>query len=425
MKIVSHEKTKGREEHFFRVFRGLKYFHGKGSSEGRMGKSTTQKAGRMPAPPVALKSGFTTGTAAAAAAKAALTLIVTDSAPGSVDILLLTGNRMQIPVHCCKQISGCQASAIVIKDAGDDPDVTHAAEIGAIVTICSVSDFQESHDIEKGKVSLNITITGGKGVGHVTLPGLEIPPGEPAINLGPRKMIVQAIKDVLDEQQINQVNKTICVEIFAPQGKLLAEKTLNARLGIIGGISILGTTGIVRPMSHDAYMGTIASSLSVARAGGCMQVILTTGRRSERFAQSTIPDLPEVAFIQIGDFFKTSLEAAIQKEFTQITIAVLFGKALKMAQGFAHTHAAKSDLSLAVLSEWAMDVTRDREFSQRLSLANTAREALSIITETHPAMISDVGRRMLLSASRFAGEKVTLQGIIFDYTGKVLYCLSQ
>jgi cobalt-precorrin-5B (C1)-methyltransferase len=240
-------------------------------------------------------------------------------------------------------------------------------------------------------------------------------------------MIVQAIKDVLDEQQLNQVDKidSVCVEVFVPQGKLLAEKTLNARLGIIGGISILGTTGIVRPMSHDAYIGTIASSLSVARAGGCMQVVLTTGRRSERFAQSAIPDLPEVAFIQIGDFFKTSLEAAIQKEFTQITIAVLFGKALKMAQGFAHTHAAKSDLSLAVLSEWALEFTRDREFSQHLSRANTAREALSIITETHPAMLSDVGRRMLLSANRFAGEKVTLQGIIFDYTGKVLYCLSQ
>ena len=379
-----------------------------------MGKKTTQTP--------ALKSGFTTGTAAAAAAKAALTRIVTGADPDSVDILLLTGDRIRIPVHCCRQISGCRASATVIKDAGDDPDVTHGAEIGAIVTLCIANDLQESQVVEKNKEPLNITITGGEGVGQITLPGLEIPPGEPAINLGPRKMIVQAINDVLNTQRTNHVDKVeaVCVEVFVPQGKVLAEKTLNARLGIIGGISILGTTGVVRPMSHEAYEATIASSLSVARAGGCMQVVLTTGRRSERFAQGAIPDLPEIAFVQIGDFFKISLEAAAQKGFATITLAVLFGKAMKMAQGFAHTHAAKSDLSLTVLSEWAMAVTSDRDFSRRLSLANTAREALSMIMETHPAMISDVGRRMLLSARRFSGTNVVLQGMIFDYTGRVL-----
>ena len=380
-----------------------------------MGKRTTQTP--------ALKSGFTTGTAAAAATKAALSRIVTGADPDSVDVLLLTGDRIRIPVHCCKQLSGCRASATVIKDAGDDPDVTNRAEIGAIVTLCHAAGFQGSRVIAKDKDPLNITITGGEGVGQVTLPGLEIPPGEPAINLGPRKMIIQAIKDVLDAQRTNHVDtvEAVCVEVFVPQGKVLAEKTLNARLGIIGGISILGTTGIVRPMSHEAYEATIASSLSVAHAGGCTQVVLTTGRRSERFAQAVIPDLPEIAFIQIGDFFKTSLEAASQKGFATITLAVLFGKAIKIAQGFAHTHAAKSDLSLSVLSEWAMAVTRDREFSRRLSLANTAREALSMIMETHPAMVSDVCRRMILSASRFTGANVVLQGMIFDYTGRVLY----
>ena len=181
-------------------------------------------------------------------------------------------------------------------------------------------------------------------------------------------MIVQAIKDVLDELPAMQV-ETICVEVFVPRGKFLAEKTLNARLGIIGGISILGTTGVVRPMSHEAYETTIASSLSVARAGSCTQVVLTTGRRSERFAQDAIRNLPEIAFIQIGDFFKISLEAAVQKGVSTITLAVLFGKAVKMAQGFAHTHAAKSDLSLTVLSEWAMEVHQRQGFEQRLSLA--------------------------------------------------------
>jgi cobalt-precorrin-5B (C1)-methyltransferase len=369
-------------------------------------------------PSASLKSGFTTGTAAAASAKAALTRIVTGIDPNSVDILLLTGDRIRIPVHSCNLISGSKASASVIKDAGDDPDVTHRAEIGAIVTLCHRTVIPDDRNAEIDTDALNIRITGGEGVGQVTLPGLEIPPGQAAINLGPRKMIVNAMTEVLGEQPVMPM---ISVEVFVPKGRLLAEKTLNARLGILGGISILGTTGVVRPMSHEAYEATIVSSLSVARAGGCGRVVLTTGRRSERFAQSVMPDLPEMAFIQIGDFFKISLEAAAQKGIAGITLAVLFGKAVKMAQGFAHTHAAKSDLSLAVLSEWAMEVSSDREFSRRLGMANTAREALSMITEIHPALISDVGRRMILAARRFSGSHVALRGMIFDYTGKVLY----
>jgi cobalt-precorrin-5B (C1)-methyltransferase len=368
-------------------------------------------------PSTHLKSGFTTGTAAAAAAKAAAIQLVSGCAPDAVDIRLLTGDSIRIPVHCCRLISGCQAVATVIKDAGDDPDVTHGAEIGAIVTRGRKSNDFPGQE-KGGEQSPDMVIIGGEGVGQVTLPGLEIPPGQAAINLGPRKMIGQAIEDVLD---VRFVDDKITVEIFVPEGRRLAEKTMNARLGILGGISILGTTGIVRPMSHEAYVATIASSLSVARAAGCSQVVLTTGRRSERFAQSVFPDLPELGFIQIGDFFKLALQAASSNGFTRITLAVLFGKAVKMAQGFAHTHAAKSDLSLAVLSEWAMAVTHDQEFSQRLGLAHTAREALSMIIESHPVMVSDVGRRMLLSARGFAGANILLQSVIFDYTGKVLY----
>ncbi len=381
-------------------------------------RSEISKLGKRSTQTGTLKSGFTTGTAAAAAAKAALTRIVTGADPDSVDILLLTGDSIRIPVHRCQMISDCKATATVIKDAGDDPDVTHRAEIGAVVTLCQNADDPEIRHAENGKEHPDVVITGGEGVGQVTLPGLEIPPGQAAINLGPRKMIAQAIEDVLGNQTSQQ---KVFVEVFVPEGRLLAEKTMNARLGIIGGISILGTTGIVRPMSHEAYVATIASSLSVARAGGCTQVVLTTGRRSERFAQSVILDLPEIGFIQIGDFFKLSLESASQNGFAHITLAVLFGKAVKMAQGFAHTHAAKSDLSLSVLSEWAMAVTGDRQFSRRLSQANTAREALTLITETHPVMISEVGKRMIMSARMFSGADIALQAMIFDYTGRALY----
>jgi cobalt-precorrin-5B (C1)-methyltransferase len=225
-----------------------------------------------------LKSGFTTGTTAAAAAKGALIYLLEGKAPSRVVIELLTGDKIMIPIHWSQRKGHQEAVCTAIKDAGDDPDVTHKAEIGANVKLSGPrGDSGASLRVFNG-----IKITGGIGVGRITKPGLEVPPGEPAINPGPRKMITQAIKEVLDEHQIQS---NVSVEVFVPKGEEIAKKTLNARLGILGGISILGTTGIVRPMSHDAFIATIESALSVAQASGQKKVILTTGRRSERFAQ--------------------------------------------------------------------------------------------------------------------------------------------
>ena len=235
-----------------------------------------------------LKSGFTTGTAAAAATKGALALILEKKVPSSVRIRLLTGDYINIKIESCVLKKSDTAECMVIKEAGDDPDITHKAEIGAIASI------------DKEKKDGLIHITGGRGVGKVTKPGLEIPPGKYAINSGPLNMITEASKDILARHRIkNNLN----VSIFVPKGEELAKKTLNARLGILGGISILGTTGIVRPLSHDAYIATIKASISVADAVGSDTVIMTTGRRSEKFAQVFMPDLAEEAFIQIGDFF--------------------------------------------------------------------------------------------------------------------------
>jgi cobalt-precorrin-5B (C1)-methyltransferase len=206
-----------------------------------------------------------------------------------------------------------------------------------------------------------------------------------------------------------------------PQGKKLAEKTLNARLGILGGISILGTTGVVRPMSHDAFIATIESALSVARACGLNQVVLTTGRRSERFAQGCWGRIAPEAFIQIGDFFKLSLESAAKRGFVHITLAVFFGKALKMAQGVPHTHAGKSSLTLDKLSGWTWKITRDSELSRKISAANTARHAFDILREQGPEVISHVGQLLVASAKCFAGLKTKIRSIIFDYDGEVVF----
>jgi cobalt-precorrin-5B (C1)-methyltransferase len=249
-----------------------------------------------------LKTGFTTGTAAAAAAKGALRYLLEGNMPSRVMIELLTGDKLAIPIHRCERLAEDEAKCTVIKDAGDDPDVTHKAEIGAEVKLAGPGS--KNHN--------GIYITGGTGVGKITKPGLEMPPGEPAINSGPRKMIHQAIKDTLAKHGLQ---RAVSVEVFVPRGAEIAKKTLNARLGILGGISILGTTGLVRPMSHDAFIATIESALSVARASGNNRVVLTTGRRSERYAQQLWTHLPEEAYVQIGDFFKRSLEIATGYDF--------------------------------------------------------------------------------------------------------------
>lgn len=358
-----------------------------------------------------LKSGFTTGTAAAAAAKAAFTCLVAQKCPQKVDIRLLTGNRLQIPVDSCRRLADTQAVCTVVKDAGDDPDVTHGARIGAIVTL-------EKHFLKSAAGVQKIILSGGQGVGRVTKPGLEVPVGEAAINPGPRAMIRQG----LEEAGLGRLTRSpVSVEIFVPRGEALAKKTLNARLGIVGGISILGTTGVVKPMSHEAYIATIRASLDVALAVGVQHLVFTTGRRSERFAQKHWPRLPEEAFVQIGDFFKDALVLAAARGFEHLTLAVFFGKAVKMAQGVPHTHAAKSTLTLAHLSRWALELTGDRQLGARIAAANTARQAFDYLHPAHPQVIAAVGRKIVAAATAFAGEALDIDSTIFDFNGNIIY----
>jgi cobalt-precorrin-5B (C1)-methyltransferase len=353
-----------------------------------------------------LRTGFTTGTAAAAAAKGAILFILDGKKPSTVDINLLTGDPITIPINTCTSSGEKKATCTVIKDAGDDPDITHKAKIGAVVTLL------------ENRNKSNIVITGGTGVGTVTKPGLEIHPGEPAITPGPRKMITQTVKEILKK---NKLRLPVKVEIFVPEGKTLARKTLNQRLGIVGGISILGTTGIVTPLSHDAYIATIQSSMSVAKASGITKLVLTTGRRSERCAQALWQGFPEESFIQIGDFFRMSLEEASKRGFASITVAAFFGKSLKMAQGIPHTHAAKSRLTLNQLADWSFELTKNKAFSEKILSANTARHAFGFIMEQYPEVICHVGKQMVKSAEWFAGTQIHIRGVILDYNGNMVF----
>ncbi len=350
-----------------------------------------------------LRSGFTTGTAAAAAAKAALYVLAGKSVPLVVSIRLLTDAWLDIKVHEC--VSGIDengkpyALCTVIKDAGDDPDVTNRAEIGSKVW------FTDDPD--------NISITGGTGVGTITRPGLELPPGEPAINPGPRQMICEAVNDVRNRKGIK---KGVHVEIFVPCGEEIAKKTLNARLGIVGGISILGTTGVVTPMSHEAYIATIEAGLSVAKATGIDTVVLTTGRRSERHAMGFLPDMAEEAFIQIGDYFSRSIELAVEKGLQKVILAAFFGKAVKMAQGAGHTHARTSRLSMAHLARVVAGAGGDGEV---IANANTAREAFFIIEKECPVILDIIASQAAENALGFSGGGISVRMILFDFSGKV------
>ncbi|MFP4225457.1 MAG: cobalt-precorrin-5B (C(1))-methyltransferase CbiD [Desulfobacterales bacterium] len=348
-----------------------------------------------------LRVGFTTGTAAAAAAKAAAMMLFGGDGPGTVEIQMLNGDIWPIEIRECS-CTADGAECTVVKDAGDDPDVTHGAIIGARVKHLPSAE--------------GIIITGGEGVGRVTKPGLEVQPGKPAINPGPCRMIRAAVREAAAAAGESE---NLQVEVFVPDGEALARHTLNARLGIVGGISVLGTTGIVRPLSHEAYTATIQSAFSVARACGTKTVVCTTGRRSERYAQHLFSELPAEAFIQIGDYFAESMKQAGECGFAHVILAVFFGKALKMAEGVPHTHAGKSRLSFERLGDWMQAAGAQKALAEGILTMNTAREAFFKLKRLYPAVFIEVARRMVQSAEGFAGRRIHARAVIFDYSGGV------
>ncbi len=355
---------------------------------------------------MSLRSGFTTGTAAAAATQAALECLLGGRAPEQVCVVLPDGSALEIAIHSCRRLDEHTATGSVVKDAGDDPDVTHGAEIGARVSW------------HPGESARRVEIRGGPGVGTVTKPGLETPVGQAAITGGPRTMITQA---ALGRMAAHGVYGLAATEIFVPKGVALARHTLNGRLGIVGGISILGTTGIVRPLSHAAYVATIAAALSVARAAGLDEVVLATGRRSERLAQARWPGRAVEAFVQMGDYFAETMALAAGKGFTRVILAVFFGKAVKMAQGIGHTHARSAELTLGRLAEWSRQISGDAQLARAVATANTARQAFELIQARAPAVIHKVGREMVRAAADFGRPQLAVSGVIFGFDGEVRF----
>jgi cobalt-precorrin-5B (C1)-methyltransferase len=342
----------------------------------------------------ALRTGFSTGSAATAAAVAAALALRDGRIPDQVTITLPQGGHLVIPVF--EGTIQKSVQTVVIKDAGDDPDVTNQAQVGVILEVAPPG----------------LLIVGGEGVGLVTKPGLVLPPGEWAVNPVPRRMLADNLAPFLAEIGLKAT-------IFIRDGQRLAEQTLNPRLGIVGGLSVLGTTGLVKPFSHGAYVATIESALSVAKALGVKEVVLTTGGRSEALAQGLRPDLPPEAFIQMADYFGVALTKASQKGFARVGLASFFGKAVKQAAGHHCTHAHKNDMDLKALANLFPNLSA--RLKAAIAEAPTALAALDILKNAGQTVVIEVvAREMLASARAITGPGPKLWALILDFDGAIL-----
>ena len=301
-----------------------------------------------------LRSGWTTGTCSAAAAKAATTALLEQQPQSSVEVVLPDDRRVSFLVERC-EVTADRAEAVVVKDAGDDPDVTHGAHLTATV---------------RWSAAPGLELQGGLGVGVVTKPGLGLEVGGPAINPVPRQMIRENVGAVVD-----LAARGVRVTISVPDGEKRAKKTTNARLGILGGISILGTTGVVRPFSTESWRASVVQAVAVMAAQGEPTLVLATGGRTEKAAIRMLPDLPEVCFVEVGDFTGAALREATERGLTDVVFVGMAGKLTKLASGVLMTHYTKSKVDPQVLVEVTRSVTHDEALLDGVASANTARHA--------------------------------------------------
>ena len=348
-----------------------------------------------------MREGYTTGACATAAAKAATIGLVTGTIPETVTIHLPAGRDATFVLH--ERVKGDGVRCSVIKDAGDDPDVTHGAEICALV--------QRSD-------AARIELVGGIGVGTVTRPGLGLPLGGPAINPVPRRMITEAVTETagaaLDTYGLR-------VEISVPHGEALAQRTLNARLGIVGGISILGTTGIVKPWSTAAWRASVLQGIDVAAANGVRHLVLSTGGRSEAFAQGLYLALPEMAFVEMGEFTGHALKRAVARGMQTATLAGMIGKLSKIAQGHFMTHVAGNQVDPGFLAELAAASGADAALVAAIATANTARHVQELAQAGHcPGLFHRVVTLVSERARALVHDALSVETIMFDFDGSVL-----
>ena len=351
-----------------------------------------------------LRSGFTTGSCAAAAAKAAALMLLGENPPATVEIPFPDGSRKIFHVDSTQCNSDGSFEAYIIKDAGDDPDVTNGAEIGARVGLTAAAS---ANCVEID----GLVLCGGSGVGMVTKPGLAISAGEPAINPVPRKMIIQAVREAIPEGQVT-------ITIIVPRGGELAEKTLNYRLGVVGGISILGTTGIVRPVSAAAWTATIKASMDVAKEAGLKDIVISTGRTSEKGAQQLL-DLKEEAYAMMGDYLEFSLLEAAKRGFTTIHLSGMWAKIVKAALRVPQTHVRNGALEMIDAARLLEELGADGRLLEKIKKSNTAREMYKHLEEAgRREIVTGVCQKAREYGEDVSGKKVKVY--LVDHKARIL-----
>ncbi|MGI9410780.1 MAG: cobalt-precorrin-5B (C(1))-methyltransferase [Hyphomicrobiaceae bacterium] len=350
-----------------------------------------------------LRRGWTTGACATAATKAAFELLVTGTAPDPVEITLPKGETPAFALATEERGDGW-ARAGIVKDAGDDPDVTHGALIVSTVR-------------HHGMSGAGLRFVAGDGVGTISKAGLPLPPGEPAINPVPRQMMTAAIAEAAARLG---TSVDVEIEISVPGGDQLAEKTWNPRLGIIGGISILGTTGIVHPFSCSAWIHSIHRGIDVARASGLERIAGATGSTSEAVAQAHY-GLPDFAMIDMGDFAGGMLKYLRSHPVPRVTIAGGFAKMCKLAQGFLDLHSARSQVDFAWLAARAGEAGASKQTCSNVLVANTAAEVLDICRAAGIDIAADIASRCRSQAQAVLRDApLHVEILIIDRSGAII-----
>ena len=336
-----------------------------------------------------LRSGLTTGTCAAAAAVAAtwdIFNVQRQSRPEEFPVILPNGETIYVPVEeqeryphpsCVNDDWMLEADATVIKAAGDDPDVTNGMQIKANVAL--PFRFDDPTPAELGADDYTVIVCGGEGIGIVTLSGLGLEVGAPAINVTPRKMIENNVKACLQRLGISKHPNPFAVTISVPGGEEIARRTFNPRLGIEGGISIIGTSGIVKPFSSEAFVDSIRKSMEVGRATGSPRIVLNSGAKSEKYVRGYYPELPAQAFIHYGNFIGDTIKIAADLEIKAVTLGIMIGKAVKLAEGNLDTHSKQVTMNKDFLLDLAFNAGCGDEVPAIIKKITLARELWTLL----------------------------------------------
>lgn len=345
-----------------------------------------------------LRAGFTTGTCAAAAAKAATLLLFHGVASRTVEVETPLGLKLKLPVAQCEQ-GEAYARAAVRKDAGDDPDITDGLLIVADVRLSDSND---------------IRLEGGEGVGRVTKPGLALPPGEWAINPVPRMQIAGAVRSALPQ------GKGAVVSISVPGGQEAAKKTLNPDLGITGGISILGTTGIVEPMSSEAFKRSLVPQIDLALTAGCRRLVLTPGKMGKRNALRLLAVEPD-AVVLASNFIGTMLRACAAKKVEEVVLFGHVGKLMKVAAGIADTHSAVADARREIFVAYGALAGLPQDALLQLTEHNTAEESAAyLIANDYGPVLDNIAAAAALRAEKMAGGSLRVGCVMLNLAGEPL-----